>query len=150
MHTKGERGGGLWGKRGGMGRENELWPGGTLGGGGGREGGGGFCHNKKCPLTALKGKTEGGHLHHQVLSIFAPAAQRSAQSYLQLPQGEGCSQKYFQVKEKYGKRNFVYPKGKFRRLVGQTLVFPLHSLLPSHIFRQTFSGFFFFRGEVGY
>ncbi len=133
-----------------MGRENELWPGGTLGGGGGREGGGGFCHNKKCPLTALKGKTEGGHLHHQVLSIFAPAAQRSAQSYLQLPQGEGCSQKYFQVKEKYGKRNFVYPKGKFRRLVGQTLVFPLHSLLPSHIFRQTFSGFFFFRGEVGY
>ncbi len=41
-----------------MGRENELWPGGTLGGGGGRGGGGGFCHNKKCPLTALKGKTE--------------------------------------------------------------------------------------------
>ncbi len=81
-----------------MGRENELWPGGTLGGGEGRGGGGGFCHNKKCPLTALKGKTEeeeGGDLHHQVLSIFAPAAQRSAQSYLQVASGGGVLTKIF-------------------------------------------------------
>ena len=81
-----------------MGRENELWPGGTLGGGGGRGGGGGFCHNKKCPLTALKGKTEEeeeGGLAPPSLVYFRPRCAKKCPKLSTVASGGGVLTKIF-------------------------------------------------------